>query len=46
LVQTPEDRPYSVELAIAMASSSEAQRITGETGPKVSVLTTGMSGVT
>ena len=35
-VMTPADRPYSVSLAMATASASLENGITGTTGPKVS----------
>jgi hypothetical protein len=45
-VQTADDSPYAVELEIRIASSMSLNRITGETGPNVSVRTTSISGVT
>lgn len=40
------DSPYSEALASSTASSTEATRCTGATGPKISCDQAGMSGVT
>ena len=45
-MHTAEDNPYAVPLAIAIASSMEPKRITGDTGPKVSCFTTVIPGAT
>ena len=45
-MQTADDKPKAVELEMRIASSMVSKRITGDTGPKVSARTSGMSGVT